>query len=77
MVFRSYYVSLFYDFINNDRYTFLIGKPPYETSDVKKTYKRIRINDYSFPEHIKLSKNAKKLIEGILVLDPDKRFTFD
>jgi polo-like kinase 1 len=36
-------------------YTFLIGKPPYETSDVKKTYKRIRNNDYSFPEHVKIS----------------------
>jgi polo-like kinase 1 len=57
-------------------YTFLIGKPPYETSDVKKTYKRIRVNDYSFPEHVKISDNAKKLIKGILVLDPDKRFTF-
>ena len=58
------------------RYTFLIGKPPYETSDVKKTYKRIRVNDYSFPEHVKISENARKLIKGILVLDPDKRFTF-
>ncbi len=51
-------------------YTFLIGKPPYETSDVKKTYKRIRANDYSFPEHVQISKNARMLIEGILVLDP-------
>jgi len=58
-------------------YTFLIGKPPYETSDVKKTYKRIRNNDYSFPDHVQISPNAKKLIQEILVLDPQQRLTFD
>jgi polo-like kinase 1 len=31
-------------------YTLLIGKPPFETDDVKTTYKRIRANQYSFPE---------------------------
>jgi len=30
-------------------YTLLIGKPPYESKDVKATYKRILNNDYSFP----------------------------
>ena len=53
-------------------YTFLIGKPPYETSDVKKTYKRIRNNDYTFPEHINIGDTARDLIKGILVLDPCK-----
>jgi len=59
------------------RYTFLIGKPPFETSDVKKTYKRIRANNYIFPDHITLTKNALDLIEKILVLDPNKRLSFD
>ena len=27
----------------------LIGKPPYETPDVKTTYKKIKMNNYSFP----------------------------
>lgn len=36
-------------------YTLLIGKPPFETNDVKSTYKRIRMNAYSFPEHITIS----------------------
>ena len=27
-------------------YTLIIGKPPFETSDVKTTYKRIRMNAY-------------------------------
>ncbi len=36
-------------------YTLLIGKPPFETNDVKTTYKRIKMNAYSFPEHIIIS----------------------
>ena len=27
-------------------YTLIIGKPPFETNDVKTTYKRIRMNNY-------------------------------
>ena len=33
-------------------YTLIIGKPPFETNDVKTTYKRIRMNNYSFPETV-------------------------
>lgn len=40
-------------------YTLLIGKPPFETNDVKSTYRRIRMNAYSFPEHIPISNGAK------------------
>lgn len=40
-------------------YTLLIGKPPFETKDVKTTYKRIRMNAYSFPDHVTISKEAK------------------
>ena len=36
-------------------YALLIGKPPFETSDVKTTYRRIRKNDYTFPENVILS----------------------
>jgi polo-like kinase 1 len=43
-------------------YTLLIGKPPFETSDVKTTYKKIRMNAYSFPESVKCSKEIKDLI---------------
>ncbi len=58
-------------------YTLLIGKPPFETSDVKATYKRIRMNAYSFPEHVIISENAKDLIQKILVGDPKKRLSID
>jgi serine/threonine protein kinase len=54
-------------------YTFVVGKPPYETSDVKTTYKRIRANAYSFPDHVVLSPQVKDLIRSILVVDPEKR----
>ena len=36
-------------------YTLIIGKPPFETPDVKTTYKKIRMNSYSFPEHVPIS----------------------
>ena len=58
-------------------YTLLFGKPPFETSDVKTTYKKIKINDYSFPENIMISKEAKNLIENILVTNPLQRIPLD
>lgn len=56
-------------------YTLIIGKPPFETSDVKKTYDRIRKNSYAFPDHVGISAEAKDLIQWILNNDPDNRPT--
>lgn len=36
-------------------YTLLIGRPPFETSDVKATYKKIRSVEYSFPDNVPIS----------------------
>lgn len=58
-------------------YTLIIGKPPFETPDVKTTYKKIKQNNYSFPEHVPISDNAKNLITKILNLDPARRPTLD
>ena len=58
-------------------YTLLIGKPPFETPDVKTTYKKIRMNSYSFPDHCVISESSKNLITKILNLDPAKRPTLD
>jgi len=58
-------------------YTLIIGKPPFETSDVKTTYRKIKMNAYSFPETIPISDQAKNLITKILNLDPSKRPTLD
>lgn len=58
-------------------YTLLVGKPPFETPDVKTTYKKIKMNSYSFPEHVPLSDAAKGLITRILNLDPARRPSLD
>jgi polo-like kinase 1 len=58
-------------------YTLLLGRPPFESTDVKATYKRIRSVDYSFPESTPISEQAKSLIKGILVGDPLKRLKLD
>lgn len=58
-------------------YTMLVGKPPFETSDVKSTYKRIKENIYSIPESLGLSSNAIELIGSILNSDPAKRLSLD
>ena len=54
-------------------YILLIGRPPFETNDVKLTYKRIRTINFSFPQNEKISNPARELIESILVLEPHKR----
>ena len=58
-------------------YTFLIGKPPFETNDVKSTYRKIRMGNYSFPEHVPISPYARNLIENLLVSKPEKRLTLE
>jgi len=30
----------------------LIGKPPFETPEVKTTYRKIKMNNYSFPDNV-------------------------
>ena len=52
-------------------------KPPFETSDVKTTYKRIRMNAYNFPENVAITDSARDLITKILNNDPAKRPTID
>jgi len=58
-------------------YTLIIGKPPFETNNVKETYKRIKNDNYSFPENALISEPSKELIQSILVLDPNKRPNLD
>jgi serine/threonine protein kinase len=54
-------------------YTMLIGKPPFETTDVKSTYKKIRENSYVFPEHAPITDVARNLISSILRTSPRER----
>jgi hypothetical protein len=50
----------------------LVGRPPFETSEVKKTYERIKRNAYSYPDYVPLSEHSKSIIDNLLVLDPCK-----
>ncbi|KAL1412064.1 Cell cycle serine/threonine-protein kinase cdc5/MSD2 [Vanrija albida] len=54
-------------------YTLLIGKPPFQTKDVKAIYRRIRENRYEFPADKEISSSAMDLISSILNSNPDKR----
>eukprot|EP00747_Dinoflagellata_sp_TGD_P163614 gnl/TRDRNA2_/TRDRNA2_182462_c0_seq1.p1 gnl/TRDRNA2_/TRDRNA2_182462_c0~~gnl/TRDRNA2_/TRDRNA2_182462_c0_seq1.p1 ORF type:complete len:1009 (+),score=127.49 gnl/TRDRNA2_/TRDRNA2_182462_c0_seq1:258-3029(+) len=58
-------------------YTMVIGRPPFETSDVKTTYRRIRYNQYSFPDAVRVSEQVKELVTTILRTDPRQRPSLD
>ena len=54
-------------------FTCLVGKPPFETADIKSTYKLIRANSYSFPDRLEISDGAKRLTRRILQTRPELR----
>merc|ERR1719382_648176 len=58
-------------------YTMIIGRPPFETTDVKTTYRKIRYNQYGFPDNVRISDAAKDLITSILRTDPRSRPSLD
>lgn len=58
-------------------YTLLVGEPPFQTSDVKTTYNRIRQCRYSFPPNVDLSDQARSLISRMLQSSPEKRPTLE
>lgn len=47
-------------------YTLLVGKPPFESKDVKSTYRRILANAYTFPDLLDPSEHARSLIRSTL-----------
>uniref|UniRef100_A0AAY5EIC2 Serine/threonine-protein kinase PLK3 n=1 Tax=Electrophorus electricus TaxID=8005 RepID=A0AAY5EIC2_ELEEL len=56
-------------------YTLLCGNPPFETLDLKETYKCIKEVRYSLPPS--LSPAAQKLISAVLQKNPSDRLTLD
>lgn len=58
-------------------YAMLVGKPPFETDSVQKTYRRIRDCHYAFPEHPKISPAAKALVMALLSREPSQRPSLD
>lgn len=57
-------------------YLMLIGKAPFETSQVEKTYQRISKGQFDFPDSFK-DQDGKDLLRRILVVDPSRRYTFE
>lgn len=53
----------------------MCGNPPFETLDLKETYKCIKEVRYHLPST--LSPAAQKLISGILQKNPSDRLTLD
>ncbi|KAH9385213.1 polo-like kinase 1 [Nematocida major] len=58
-------------------YTMIVGKPPFQKDEVKEIYKCIKTNSYSYPDGCRISNEAKSLINGLLELDPQKRYTLE
>eukprot|EP00928_Gymnodinium_smaydae_P082135 TRINITY_DN6553_c2_g5_i1.p1 TRINITY_DN6553_c2_g5~~TRINITY_DN6553_c2_g5_i1.p1 ORF type:complete len:942 (-),score=160.65 TRINITY_DN6553_c2_g5_i1:204-2996(-) len=58
-------------------YTMVFGRPPFETTDVKLTYRRIRYNQYTFPDNVRCSTHVKDLVCSILRTDPLARPSLD
>lgn len=54
-------------------YTMLCGRPPFESQEVKQTYQKIKIGQFSFPDHVSIHKYAKSFIRECLTLDPARR----
>ncbi|KAK7685405.1 hypothetical protein QCA50_011268 [Cerrena zonata] len=56
-------------------YTLVVGRPPFQTKDVKAIYKRIRDNEYEFPKDRLVSLEVQELVQQILTPDPQQRPT--
>lgn len=54
-------------------YTLLCGRPPFETSNIESTYKKIRNNDYRFPSTVRISDEAREIIQWMLSARPEDR----
>jgi polo-like kinase 1 len=57
-------------------YTMLCGRPPFESQEVKNTYKKIKAGVFKFPEesnHFQMHPFAKDFIRKCLIVDPLKR----
>ncbi|ORY85688.1 kinase-like domain-containing protein [Protomyces lactucae-debilis] len=58
-------------------YAMLVGKPPFQSKEVKAIYAKIKVNEYDFPEEAKVSQVAQGLIRSLLATDPENRPSID
>lgn len=54
-------------------YTLLVGRPPFQTQEVKAIYKRIRDCEYEFPVSLNLSEESTDLVSALLTSKPENR----
>ncbi|PWN23349.1 Pkinase-domain-containing protein [Microstroma glucosiphilum] len=54
-------------------YTMLVGKPPFQTSNIQEIYTKIKKNDYHIPAEAELLVEAEDLITKILAPKPSDR----
>lgn len=58
-------------------YAMLVGKPPFQSKDVKAIYAKIKSNEYEFPISAEVSNHARSLITSLLSTNPDTRPSID
>lgn len=56
-------------------FALLVGRPPFETNEIKLTYSKIKNCEYHFPYQVAIPDEAKDFIRNVLVLDPKKRMS--
>ncbi|KAL1373838.1 hypothetical protein pipiens_001684 [Culex pipiens pipiens] len=56
-------------------YTFLVGRPPFDTDGVKSTLTKVVMSNYTLPSHI--SQEARDLIDRLLKKNPAERIKLD
>jgi polo-like kinase 1 len=54
-------------------YTLAYGRPPFESKDIKETYKKIKAGLYSFPDSLTISNSLKQVVIACLSKEPHKR----
>ena len=58
-------------------YAMFVGKTPFDSPDVKLTYRKIKTNNYTIPDGVVISPEAKSLITDILKINPSLRLSLD
>lgn len=56
-------------------YTLLVGRPPFESTDIRDTFARVRRGDFRIPDSI--TPSARDLITRLIVLDPSQRLSLE
>ena len=57
-------------------YEFLFGVPPFHASDEKETNKRILVGRFDFDPEVPISKEARDLIQKLLIVEPENRLGY-